>query len=177
MIDIGLIQTSMIKIINQNLLDQISIRDFNIDNKPPYPFSTVQILTAYIPENENNKPNITQKFDVAKDKIIRIREENPTMVMSLNVYSDDETKAQQTCMNIISCLKFTNYNEFEESGIIVVEVSNPRNVTQLLEVFYEYRFQFDVTIRVESIVNMEIDYAEKITATNKNTGDNVIVEK
>jgi hypothetical protein len=128
-------------------------------------------------ESENNRPNLVQEFDKTKDKIVYTRQEMPQMTLSFNTFSDKENIAQQICMDTIAAFKFVLYDEFSSYGIITLEVTNPRNITGILEVDYEYRFTFDVRIRVDSSISKEIDYTKKVTITDEDNNKDIIINE
>ena len=170
------ILNDFISLLNSKFEDYLFIRNFNINNKPPYPYITVGITTPYIPVNENNRPNIVLERDDENNAIKRIRKEQPQMVLSINIFSENEEESFDICMAITSALKFIYYDEFSERGIIILNTTNPRNLTGILEVDYEYRWQFDCRVRVNSELVMTIDATQSIELTDETIDKTTIIK-
>ena len=160
MIDIDFVLSSLVSALNKAMPNSLFIRNFNIRNKPLYPYGTITVTTPYIPQTF--RPHIDQNFDTNKGKIIYKRQEQPQMSLSFNVLSDNQQEAQQMCLDAISCLKFTIFDDLANKNIVVLEISNLRNLTGILVTDYEYRFQFDVRIRVESKLEKKLIMLRKL---------------
>lgn len=174
MIDIESVLNNIISTLNTGMNDFIFIRNYNIKNRPPYPYGTIGVTTAYIPEGENHHLRKTQQ--VVGQTLEITRHEQPQMVLSFSVFSDDELQAQVKAMESVSNLKFVLNSELSVHDIIVLEVTDPNNITGILEENYEFRYQFDVRIRVKSEVTKVADYVEIVAIENENTGQEIIIE-
>lgn len=177
MIDILAIQEKIISVLNSIDTSMLFIKNYNSDNKPPYPYGTLGVTVGYIPENENNRPNLKQTYNATDNKIILTREEQPTVTLSFSVYSNIRETAVKKATDVVSSLKFTHEDLFSKYGIIFVEVGNPRQITGILEVDYEFRYQFDATIRVDSVLVKEIDVTEVVSLTDKNNNKTIEIKE
>lgn len=160
MINLENILNTIILTLNKANLGGRFIKDFNLHNKPPYPYTTINITTPYIPQTF--RPEIEQKYDAQKDKVVYSRKEQAQTLLSFNIYGKDRTSAYQLVSDTIGALKFSEYDTLANSDIIVLEVSGIRDLTGILVTDYEYRFQFDLRVRVPSLIEKEVDYAKKI---------------
>lgn len=177
MVNLDQVLSDIISILNNSMQNYLFIRNYNINNKPPYPYCTIGVLTPYIPQNENNIPNISMNFDGAKDKITYTRKEDVEVVLSFNSFCDTEEKAYQVCQNTIACLKFLCSDELDYKGIVYVNNTNPNNITGILETDFEYRFQFDVTIRIDSVLNKDVDYTKIINLHDEERNKDIIIKE
>lgn len=175
MIDVDNVLTSIIITLNRANIGSIFIKDFNLHDKPSYPYTTVNVTTPYI--SQTFRPNIEQRFNTQKDKVVYTRKEQPQMTLSFNIFADSRASAYNVAANTISCLKFICYDDLASKDIVVLEVSNIRNLTGILVNEYEHRFQFDLRIRVNSEVEKDVDYAKQITITNKNNDEDIIIKE
>lgn len=174
MINIETVLNNIISTLNAGMNDFIFIRNYNIKNRPSYPYGTIGVTTAYIPEGENHHLRKTQK--VVGQTLEITRHEQPQMVLSFNIFSNNELQAQIKAMESVANLKFVLNNELSAHDIIVLEVTDPNNITSILEENYEFRYQFDVRVRVSSTVTKVADYVEIVAIKNENTGEEIIIE-
>lgn len=163
MINIDLILGKIISVLNANHLDSFVAKNYIDGNKPPYPYATIGVTTSYIPENENNRPVLLQSFDNTKNQIALTRKEQPTVTLSMSIFSEDREEASKISLDYLASLKFILKDELASYGIIVVGTSSPRQITDILETDYEFRYQFDITIRVDSTLVKYVDATEKVT--------------
>lgn len=148
---------SIISVLNEEFTSALFIRNYNIHTRPPYPFGTVSIVSGYIPENNSNKPNETRIYNADTDKIEVKLGELPQMTLSFNIISDDEAICNQLCVDVINGLKYIFTEKLRNNAIIVLEITNVQNRTALFEIDFEYKYGFDLRIRVENIVEFEVD--------------------
>lgn len=127
-----------------------------------YPYTSINVTSQYIQQTEN-VANVS-RFMQGNDLIER-RKEQPTITLSVVSYSKDEMQAIETNQNTMSFFKHILYEELSTSDIIVVEITSSTNRTSILEVEYEYRYAFDVILRVKSQLDRIIPISDGVDLT------------
>lgn len=150
-----------------NEFTELIVEAEQVHKKPDYPFATFQVIVAnqneYVHDNikrENvpiTDPNFT--YNVRKSKI-----EQPQMTMTINAYSLVTQEANELAQNIKDWLDFRGDLYLDSNNIVVVESEDIQQRDLLIVDNYERRYGFDVIIRYDNEVNVDIETIESFNS-------------
>ena len=152
MINFANVRNAIIGGLNTHL-NMLVIDGNTVNRKPPYPYMSYVITTAYSKEFENPK-------SVTFDTDTLTRQEDALMTFSFNAHSLDYDEAHQTILNAIEYFEFQE--DLYDSNIVVVNTLPLENRSFLLVDQRERRVGFDVIIRVESSVTKTQDPIDEL---------------
>jgi len=169
MVDILSIWNVLIKGCNSINLNYTFIKANQAGNLPPYPYVTINCLTPYKRDKDMIRGTITQNNVIGDDTKVQINKtETPQMVFSLSSYSDKLDECLEVLKDTINYLTFIGKQYFQDNGLIILECSPITDKTSWLETDYQYKWGFDLTIRVTDIVTMQIDTIGSVETINEN---------
>ena len=168
MIDINSIWESLIKGLNAQYTNYTYIKANQEGNLPSFPYITINCLTPYKQDKDDMRGTITRKAVENDDTKVQInRIEEPQMIFSFNAYSDDQDECLQVLRDTINYLIFSGQQYLQSCGIVVLGCSPITDRTSWLEVEFQYKWGFDLTIRVLDTISMQVDTIESVETINE----------
>lgn len=168
MIDINSIWESLIKGLNAQYANYTYTKANQEGNLPPFPYITINCLTPYKQDKDDMRGTITREAVENDDTKVQInRTEEPQMIFSFNAYSDDQDECLQVLRDTINYLIFSGQQYLESYGIVVLGCSPMTDRTSWLEVKFQYKWGFDLTIRVLDTISMQVDTIESVETINE----------
>jgi len=155
----------MIEIVKQMIVQAIRSVDFEIipthttKPPPPLPYATYNITAPYI--QERGHPNITAKE--RGGELYQYFEVQYLITISFNVYADKNESTIDQTMKLRQWFLFLGQDFLQDSGIAVVSVGNIENRTTFLVDSYEYKYGFDVQLRMTQTTEVKSDWFDKVT--------------
>jgi len=144
------IRNAIIGGLNAHLGSDVDVVEGNsVFNKEDYPYVSYVIISTFSGEFENPKSE-------SYDNGTFTRKEDGRMVISFNAHSLDYDEAHVTGLDAISYFEFFGSEELYESNIVVVDTEELTDRAILIVDEQERRLQFDVTFRVESVLEKNI---------------------
>ena len=133
--------------------------------KPPYPFIGYKIIVS-----DNREPGQSIMERVAVDSIdplfdYDIKEtaiDQVTATFSFNAYGAKSSDAYELAMTAKNYIEHNMYYDLKDAGAVVVSVEAIGDRTVLIDPAYEFRYGFDVIIRM-------VNSVDRIVATIENT--------
>jgi hypothetical protein len=169
MVDIYSLWTNLIKGLNNKFTSYTYVKANQDGNLPDYPFATVNLLNPYIQDKDDIRGTIIRQSVEGDDtKVHLTRTEEPKMVFSFDGYSDDLQQCLQLLKDTVEWLIWTNQRYLESCGIVVLGCSKIADRTTFIEVDYQYHWGFDLTIRVNDSISMNVDSIGSVDVENKN---------
>lgn len=155
MIDFTAIRNAIVSGLNDYISDGIVIEAGTVNKKPSYPYVSFTAISPYNEEFENPKAIL---FDDSNEKIIRI--EDAEIVFSFSIHSNVYDEAHALALEVKRYFEFDN--QLSPSGIAIKDTSAIQNRDVLLVEQRERRLGFDVTIRVESVIESNVSVIENV---------------
>jgi hypothetical protein len=131
----------------------------NASTPPPLPYATYNIIAPYIKERGNG--NISVYID-GNDTYLK-RDEQYKITISFNVYSDQNESTIDWAIKLRQWFLFLGSEFIRNLNIVVVNVGNIENRTVFLLDSYEYKYGFDVQLRLTDEQVKPIETIETIT--------------
>ena len=94
----------------------------------------------------------------------------PTMTLSLTVYSKDKGEALNIAHRLKQWFKFHGYDYLKEHDLIVVETTAMNDRTTFLETGYDNRVGFDVILRTTDKEEMQVGTIERVELNDELIG-------
>lgn len=126
--------------------------------KPPLPYATYHLSSPYI--KDKGQPNITTKE--TSDKLYTDYEDTFITTLSFNVYADKNETTIDHANKLRRWFLFFGQDFLQDSGIAVVTVGNIENRTTFLVDSYEYKYGFDVHLRMTEHVEVESEWFNQV---------------
>ena len=147
-------------------IDVLAILDNQVAPKPSYPFITYKFLVPYIPQA--TKPIVDKKL-IANTTDIRFdydfeytQQEQPTLSVSINIYSNDELEALEVAYKVKDWFRFEAYEYFNSKNIVIVETTAIQNRDTLIVNDQERRKGIDIILRVTDEAVRIIETIEEV---------------
>lgn len=167
MVDVVSITNALIKGLNDYFPNYTYQRANQDGNMPPYPYITIDCMTPKLKDMDNDRGTITYKnVDGDDTKVQKIRSELPKQIFSFNCVSNDQDQALEVAKNTVDWLNFLNEQYLETCGIVVVGVDSFGDRTTYLETGYQYKYGFDLTIRVSDDISININSIASVETEN-----------
>lgn len=162
MIDFIAIRDSIVTQLNAYLNLKVIHTDQK-QGKPSYPYLGYKFTSSYIAETgfpiENGADTASSDENFDYDfQYTRI--EQPTIMLSLTVFSETIDEAEGIALNAMNWFKNVGYEYLKTNNIIVVDTTDIQNRDIVFVTDYERRQGFDVTLRVMSEVQRTIETIE-----------------
>lgn len=171
------IWTELIKSLKAGLPSYTFIKANQSANLPDYPFVTLNILNPNVRDRDMIRGTLSRENITGDDTKIKINKtETPKMVFSINCYSDKQSEVSSVLKDAINWLTFSGQQDLSDRGIIVLNNGDVQDRTNFLEVDYQYVYGFDLTIRVNDEVSMNVDTIGSVEAEDKDTNEKIDVE-
>ena len=154
MVDINSIWMDFIKGLNTKYPNYTYLKANLKGNLPPYPYVTIDCLTAY--KQDMDMIGGTKTIQTENGVTSKVVTEQPKMIFSFQAYSNSISQCLQVLKDTIDWIKVTNKQYLRNCGIVVVKVGDTGNRSSFLETDYQYCWGFDVTIRALDSVSVEI---------------------
>lgn len=111
--------------------------------KPSYPYVGIKETSSFIPQP--GQPVI--RNDPLPQDISQVATSQPTMVLSVTVYSKSFQEADALSHQVYDWFSFTGEQVLKDAGFVVVDITAITNRDSLIVDDYERRRGFDVTLR------------------------------
>jgi len=126
--------------------------------KPPYPYVVIKETSTFIPQP--GQPVITEE-PMQRD-IRRLATSQPTMVLSVTVYSDDFQSAEELSQRVYDWFSFVGHQKLKDAGYVVANITGITNRDSLIVDDYERRRGFDVTLRFVYVQESMVEAIEDV---------------
>ena len=167
MVDVVLITNALVKGLNGYFPNYTYQRANQNGNMPSYPFCTISCTTQHLQDMDNSRGTITYSaVDNDETKAKMTRSELPKMIFSIDCVSTKQDDAYKVMQDTANWFNFLNQQYLSSCGIVVVKVDTFSDRTTYLETGFQYRYGFDVTIRVSDNVSMNIDTIASVETEN-----------
>lgn len=136
---------------NKSGLPLMILVDDKNKTSPKYPFATYNFISVGDSPSGSavySRKAIDSINPLFKDDIEETRQLQHTVRLSINTYSKDKLEAQETAINIKDWLTHIGYRDLSYLGIVVVDALDITDRTIDLVGDREYRYGFDVRLRV-----------------------------
>lgn len=169
MVDINSIWESLVKGLNIQYANYTYMTANQEGNLPAYPYCIINCITPYKRDKDMIRGTITRDNIPNDDTKVQINKtETPQMIFSFNCSSDNLDECLQVLKDTIDYLTFSGKQFLEDSGIIILECSPITDRTNWLETKYQYKWGFDLTIRVTDTISMQVDSIGSVEVINEN---------
>lgn len=151
-----------IKAINKQLRADtgINVIQANGEGKlPSLPYGTYNLTSPYI--KGVGRENTV--FSVSGDELQEKRTEQYKSTLSFNLYGTSNETAIDLAMQVREWFLFHGEEFLSDQNVAIVEVRNIENRTTFLVDSYEYKFGFDVQLRMMSELSRNIDYFDHVS--------------
>lgn len=95
---------------------------------------------------------------------------NPTITVSLTVYSKDKGEALNLAHRLMQWFRFNGYEYLKEHDLIVESIEPMQDRTVFLETTYDHRVGFDVVLRTTDKAEKKIDVIEQVELNDELIG-------
>ncbi len=139
--------------------------------KPPYPFLSYKVITAYVQGLGGAYINSTVIDSTSETFDYDIKEtavDNPTFTMSVAAYAVDSMGANELATSAMKLFQHVLYYDLKDINAVIVSIEAITDRTIFIVDHYEYRCGFDVRIRILEQTDRIIETIETI---NINQGD------
>lgn len=126
--------------------------------KPPYPYVVVKATSTFIPQP--GQPSIVE--EPLQLDIRRLATSQPTMVLSVTVYSGDFQSAETLSQQVHNWFSFSGHQQLKDAGFVVVDITGITNRDSLIVDDYERRRGFDVTLRFTHVQESVVEAIEDV---------------
>lgn len=165
MIDVYNIWTTIIKNLNSIDKKYLFIKANTVHNLPPYPYCVVNATSPYV--NDKDMQRGTVQYVTTLDGLKKVKMKEPQMVFSLTFYSDNQQQVFNFIKDTKDWLETAGEQILFENDIILLECTPLVDKTSILETQYVYKWGFDIRIRVNDVIEMNVDAVDKITLQNE----------
>lgn len=144
------------EVIVKGMFSYTGIKSVDTDNpniRPDYPFYSYKI-TSYNPYAFTGQSKLEEYGDEKYKETLYLQ---PNVVISFNSYSDTVDEANIEIFKAWEWFKFVGYQDLKNSNIVVINVGSIQDRTIYLEPDYEYRYGFDVELRLTHSIERIID--------------------
>lgn len=131
----------------------------NNNRKPKYPFYSYKITTLQLDNNQEGAVHIEFVNDTANETM----QLDSKMILSLNAYSDTADEAYSKALRLWEYFKFRGKLYLYNGNIAVVNISDIQDRTIYIADKFEYRYGFDVNLRVLHDIEREVGVIETYT--------------
>lgn len=143
-----------------------AILDNQVAPKPSYPFITYKFLVPYIPQATKpviNKELIANTTDIRFDYDFKYtQQEQPTLTISVNIYSDDELQCLEISQKVKDWFRFEGYEYFNSKNVVIVQTTAIQNRDTLIVNEQERRKGIDIILRVTDEAVRIIETIEEV---------------
>lgn len=159
--------TTVTKLIVKRLHEILNVPVVPTDNvgaKPPYPFVSYKITTARTASDRQpimveelvKSTNPLFEFDVKETAI-----EQPSLTISFMAYAAAAFDAGGLAQLVLDTVNHSLYYELKDANAVVASIEAVGDRTILIADAYEYRYGFDVVIRITTEASRIIETMEE----------------
>lgn len=143
-------------IVRKGLADYLGIKVIIADGggvQPKYPFATVKMTSM------QKEAGYTERFIDAD----AVHEQAMEVSLSFNFYSDDMDDAANFAMQALEYFEFAGHDALHDKDVVIVRTYPLDDRTTFLVTDYEYRWGFDVDVRVMAVSKKQAEFIESVT--------------
>ncbi|GAK01506.1 hypothetical protein [Geomicrobium sp. JCM 19055] len=140
--------------------------DVESDHPKPdnYPYVARKITSPWSSSSES------ERYEEAEGGVKVVVTSQPTLTLSLTVYSDKKDDALDSADELLKALK-RNYMQLSERGIVLANFEPMTDRTVFGDITYEHRIGFDIQIRIEDEYSYTVEAIDTVISNEEAIGE------
>lgn len=125
----------------------------NNHKKPKYPFYSYKITSFILDNNQSGAIHLEDKEEDIRQSLTL----DSKFIISFNAFSDNVAEAYSKALKAWEIFKFRGRDELSKNNIVVVSTSDIQDRTIYIVDKYEYRYGFDIELRLIHKIERELE--------------------